>query len=458
LLLDPAVALDLGYQLSVAGFAALTAASLWARRSLPRDLRGFRRKIITELTVSVMATVTTAPLVAWHFGRVSLVAPVTNLLAGPIVAIMQPALFLALVLAPYRAAAQVAASGARVFVRALDWVAAAGSAVPGGSVIVAPSFAVAVLGGVAAVGLLAAAAAKRQARTWLAMGGVAFVAMVWWPVVPKATGGLELHMIDVGQGDAIAIRTPLGRWIVVDAGGGRSGGDAGRRIVVPYLRRIGGDVALFVMTHPHDDHVGGAANLVTLLNPTEVRDAAFAGTSASYREALVAMRDRGVAWGRIRPGDSVNVDGVVVTYLAPDSAWTAALKDPNLASAVVRVRFGRVRILLTGDAEAPEEEWLLQHAAASLGADVLKVAHHGSATSSRPSFLDAVRPTVALVSVAAHNRYGHPSAAVMDTLRAHGIDVERTDRRGTIVLRTNLDGTALFDGPRVIPLRPRDTP
>ena len=453
LLLDPFVALDLGYQLSVAGFAALTAASLWSRRALPRGLRGLRRKVVADLAVSVLATVVTAPLVAWTFGRISLIAPLTNLAAGPVVALMQPALFLALVLAPFGAAAQVAATGARVFVRALDWVAVAGSAVPGGSIIAAPSLAVAVLGGVAAVGAVGAAASRRRARSFGILAVGAFVAMVWWPIVPTAPHGLELHMIDVGQGDAIALRTPRGRWIVVDAGGGRAGGDAGRRIVLPYLRRIGGDVALFVMTHPHDDHVGGAAALITLLKPGEVRDAAFAGTSPSYREALVAARDRGVPWHRVHPGDSTNIDGVQVTYLAPDSIWTAGLKDPNLASAVVLVRFGDVRILLTGDAEAPEEAWLVAHRSRQLRADVLKVGHHGSRTSTGSAFLDAVDPSLALVSVGARNRYGHPSGPVLDTLARRGIAVARTDRRGTIVLATNADGTALIDGTHAVPLR-----
>ena len=453
LVLDPFVALDLGYQLSVAGFAALTAASLWARRTLPHGWRGMRRKVATDLAVSVLATIVTAPLVAWTFGRISLIAPLTNLAAGPVVALMQPALFLALVLAPFGSIAHVAATGARLFVGALDWVATSGSAVPGGSIIAAPSLAVAVLGGVAAAGVVGAAASRRHAHACAVLAVAAFAAMVWWPIVPTAPHGLELHMIDVGQGDAIALRTPRGRWIVVDAGGGRLSGDPGRRIVVPYLRRLGGDVALFVMTHPHDDHVGGAAALITLLKPADVRDAAFAGTSLSYREALIAARDRAVPWHRVHPGDSTQIDGVTVSYLAPDSAWTATLTDPNLASAIVLVRFGDVRILLTGDAEAPEEEWLLQHAPRALRADVLKVAHHGSRTSTGATFLDAVNPSLALVSVGAHNRYGHPSRAVLDTLARRGIAVARTDRRGNVVLTTNIDGTALYDGTRPVPLR-----
>ena len=440
-LLDPRTALNLGYQLSVIGFAAITAAAIWTRRELPAELRGIRRTLVNDFVVATVAAFASAPLVAWHFARISLIAPFSNMVAAPIVAVMQPALFLAMVLAPFGSVAQVAADGARVLVRALDAVAYAAAAVPGGSVVSAPSLTAAILCGVAAAGVLAAASARRERARWLIVAGLATVAVAWNPILPASARGMEIHMIDVGQGDAIAIRTPRGRWVVVDAGGGRGSRHSGRRIVVPYLRRLGGDVAMLVMTHPHDDHVGGAAALISVMRPDDIRDAAFAGTSASYREALVAARTGGVPWGRIRPGDSVGVDGVVVTFLAPDSAWTASLRDPNLASAMMLVRYGSVRALLTGDAEAPEEAWLLANTGVSLGAHILKVAHHGSATGTTGALLAAVQPDVALISVGAGNRYRHPSVSVLDSLAVRGIRVARTDLLGTIVVRTDVAGT-----------------
>jgi competence protein ComEC len=147
-------------------------------------------------------------------------------------------------------------------------------------------------------------------------------------------------------------------------------------------------------------------------------------------------------WQRVHPEDSLVVDGVVFRFLGPDSAWTAGLSDPNLASTIVLVRAGEVRVLLVGDAERPEEDWLLARYGDSLRADVLKVGHHGSSTSSSDAFLAAVRPRVALVSVGLGNSYGHPSPDVMATLAARGAQVLRTDRLGTIVVRT--DGRRLL--------------
>jgi competence protein ComEC len=253
---------------------------------------------------------------------------------------------------------------------------------------------------------------------------------------------MELHMIDVGQGDALALRTPRGRWILFDAGRVWKGGDAGRSSVIPYIRRRGGIVEAFVLSHPHDDHVGGAASVLEGLRPRRYLDAAYAGGSDAYRASLAVAARRSIVWERVHPGDSLVVDDVTLRILAPDSAWTAGLDDANDASAVVVAEFGASRFLLTGDAETAEEAWLVRAAGAGLRADVLKVAHHGSRTSTSPAFLAAVRPRVALISVGAGNRYGHPGARVLEDLAAAGAIVLRTDRSGSVVVRS--DGQDLF--------------
>ena len=198
---------------------------------------------------------------------------------------------------------------------------------------------------------------------------------------------------------------------------------------------------MLVLTHPHADHIGGAASVLRALRPRELRDPSYAEGSAIYRDVLREAATSGVRWQRVRVGEHVDVDGVEIEFLAPDSAWTASLSDPNEASTVVRVRYGSVRFLLTGDAERREEAWLLSNARGSLAADVLKVGHHGSITSSTAAFVDAVGPRVALVSVGAANVYGHPSADVMRRLADAGATVLRTDQLGTVVLRT--DGTTI---------------
>src|SRR5690606_8962634 len=218
--------------------------------------------------------------------------------------------------------------------------------------------------------------------------------------------------------------------VLVDAGASWPGGDEGRRTVVPYLSRRGGRIEAFVLSHPDADHVGGAAAVIERLKPRLFWDGAYVSPSAPYRLALRSARERGVEWRRVSAGDSLVLDGVVITVLSPDPVWLAEGPSSNDASVVVRVRFGAVRFLLVGDAESAQESWLLRRDRAALAADVLKIGHHGSRTSTAVEFLDAVGPRVAVVSVGAGNRFGHPAPEVVARLTARGIPLWRTDRLG----------------------------
>ena len=439
-LLAPRTVVDLGWQLSVLGMAGLVASGALARRWIRTGRGTWRAQLTRALLASVVACVVTGPLVAWHFGRLSLVAPVANLLASPIIAVLQPTLFLALALTPVPALERFAADAAAPMLWALDVVASTASGVPYASVGVSPSLATAAIAASCALALIIACVSRHPGRG-LVLASASLATMAWWPLAPAGARGIELHMIDVGQGDAIALRTPRGRWIIVDAGRAWRGGDAGRAIVIPYVRRYGGSVAAFILSHPHADHAGGAATLVRALRPGLFWDGAYVGTSETYHDALTAARGAGVAWERVRPGHRRVIDEVELEFLAPDSAWTRQLDDPNEASVVVRARYRAVRFLLVGDAERAEERWLLARDSLALRAEVLKVGHHGSMTSTTEDFLRAVRPAVALVSVGSGNTYGHPNVQVLASLAASGATVLRTDRLGSIVVRT--DGTAL---------------
>ncbi|MEP6836287.1 MAG: DNA internalization-related competence protein ComEC/Rec2 [Gemmatimonas sp.] len=460
----PDVVLDLGWQLSVSGMASLVAARAImsrVRNSTPaiapphaslhrkrwqrvkraivawlKSLDGWRWTLTRELITGTIASLVTAPIVAWYFGRISIIAPLSNIAASPVIAFLQPALFLALVLAPFHSVAQVAADACIVPLALLDWIAGTAARVPHAALHVAPTMLSAVALGIATAAIVRGTAARRPTRYVLLAVGAVCVA-VWWPMVSHGNGQVELHMIDVGQGDAIAIRTPKGRWILVDAGRSWNGGDAGRRVVVPYVRRLGGDIAAFILSHPHDDHVGGAASVVQALHPATWWEPAYVGTSPTYRSALMAVRAQHIPWHRAHPGDTLRIDDVLIRALAPDSAWTATQTDPNLASVVVMIEYKNVRWLLTGDAEIEEEAWLVNRWGDALHADILKAGHHGSKTSSSRVFLDAVQPGVALISVGADNTYGHPSPSTLVEFERRGIQVLRTDRDGPIVVRTD---------------------
>lgn len=435
-LYEPRNVLSLGYQLSVAGMAGLTASASITRRWIAPRVEGWRLSVSNQLLPSIIATIVTAPLIAWYFGRLSLVGPVSNVLASPVITILQPMLFLAM-LFPVDGAAQFVADGCVPLLHVFEGIAARMAALPYASVQVTPSLLTTLLCGVAIAALVAAASARFTIRPVL-LAGLALGGALWHPLVPPPSRReIELHMLDVGQGDALALRTTRGNWILFDAGRAWRTGDAGRAVIIPYLARRGGKLAAFVLSHPHNDHVGGAATVVRALRPRTFYDPGFVAPTGSYAAALASATKSGTSWTRVRPGDSLAVDGLVVNFLAPDSAWASTLTDPNEASTIARVRFGAVRFLLVGDAEKELEQWLLANDSLDLRADVLKVAHHGSSTSTTDRFLSATRARVALISVGKDNGYRHPSPAVVERLERSGAVVYRTDQLGTVVVSTD---------------------
>lgn len=476
--IDPLIVTDLGWQLSVGGMAALVAARAlrrrwrrWAMRHRPGRRaslyragiaprwpasivntvmnivmhiaawlgrrRGVGGWFVQEIFTGVVATVVTAPVIAWTFGRLSLIAPLSNLPGGAIIALLQPALFLALLVTPIPGAAAFVADATQPLMALLDGLAAFTAAVPGAVLPVTPSLATVIGAGAAAACLVRGSASPRATRWWLG-GAAALVTSLWLSLLRGGSGTLEMHVLDVGQGDAIALRTPRGRWVVVDAGPRWQGGDAARRVMIPWVRRRGGEVALFVLSHAHDDHAGGAATFVRALRPTLWWEPAFVTTSPGYRDALDAVAQSGTRWERVRPGAALHLDGVTFTVLAPDSIWTAAQHDANETSVVLRVDYGAHRFLLTGDAEREEETWLgTRWPPEMLRADVLKVGHHGSRTSSSAAFLDAVMPRLAVVSLGAGNRYGHPATETVEAFLERGVPLLRTDHEGTVIVRSN---------------------
>ena len=433
-LVEPDTVRDLGYQLSMAGIVGLVAAGHAAERVVPRGLTGWRNVLAGNALTTMLACMATLPIAAYAFGRTSMIAPVSNLVMSPLVTLLQPALFLSLALAPFEPVARLVADGASLLLDLFSLGAAIFAAVPHATLEVGFT----TLGGcslvVACVAALTAAVQSYPGRALvLALGATAV--LVWQAVIPYDRP-VELHMIDVGQGDALGLRARDGSWVLFDTGDSWRSGDAGERFVIPYLKRRGGKVRAIVLSHAHDDHVGGAATVLKRMRPDLFLDGGYVTSSSGYSAALAAAQRYRIRWVRTRPGDSLVVPGATIRLLAPDSAWAARLGDPNEASVVARIEAAGWRALMTGDAESGEEAWLVQtYGARGLAADLLKVGHHGSATSTGPALLAAVNPRVALVSVGEGNTYGHPSLDVMRALEKQHAHVFRSDQDGSVVVR-----------------------
>lgn len=252
---------------------------------------------------------------------------------------------------------------------------------------------------------------------------------------------LTVTFLDVGQGDAAVIETPGGHTILVDTGGVKENGDDEARLVVaPFLKHLGvRAIDAILLTHPHADHIGGAPTLIDRFPVGMLMDDGQTTDEPLVGRARQEARNHGVAYRPAERGEELDCgDGVRLSLLAPTPKEVEG--PPNDASIVVRLTYGKTTFLLTGDAEAPEEEDM-ERDREPLGCDVLKVGHHGSDTSSTPEFLAEAHPRIAIISVGAHNRYGHPSEAVVERLRADGAQVFRTDVDGAVTCES--DGQAI---------------
>jgi len=444
--LDPLALLDAGFQLSFAGVGGLCLVRPLVLRRLPgRWLEeGWRRALTDSLVSSVAAFATTAPIVAYHFGQSAPISILANLPAIPLASLALVGIAAALALEPIAGpVARLLADGAAGCLDLLGWVADVAARVPGGHFAVPrPSVPVWLIAGFAAAATLRLASRMRPVfRGVLATGAVAVVLMLAPLGAMAGGGGLELAFLDVGQGDAVALRTPAGRWVLIDAGPLEERYDAGERRVLPYLRARGARrVEALVLTHPHADHVGGAAAVMRGMPVGRVVDPGLAFASPVYLDVLRTAQGTGAGWVAARQDRVLRIDGVELVVLWPTVASLDSPEDANDISAVVQIRYGAFRALLTGDAPAWVEERLVERYGAALESQVLKAGHHGSRTSTSDLFLTSVRPRLAVLSCGRRNRYGHPAPETVDRLRRAAIRTARTDLDGTVLLRVDPGG------------------
>ena len=240
---------------------------------------------------------------------------------------------------------------------------------------------------------------------------------------------ITVKFIDVGQADSCLIITANNDAILIDAGEDR---DAEAIIEVLNEYELE-NIDLMVLTHPHADHIGGAQTILETYTVEEVMMCSFVATSKLFNNLITTMENQDLLVTQATVGLEKSIDGVELFVVGVDSNP----KDNNNSSIVMKVTYGTVDIIFTGDAEVPTEEIILENNF-DLKAEVLKVWHHGSDTSTSDSFLDAINPKVAVISVGEENKYNHPSDVVLTKLQDKGVQVYRTDELSTVTME--IDG------------------
>jgi competence protein ComEC len=274
--------------------------------------------------------------------------------------------------------------------------------------------------------------AMRLPAAWRALGVPLLLPVLLWQAPRPPPGEFELLAADVGQGNAVLVRTAA-HTLVYDAGPAYSReADAGQRVLVPLLRALGEQVDTLVLSHRDSDHTGGAAAILRMQPQARLLSSLEAG------HPLQALR----AAERCLAGQHWRWDGVRFEVLHPGPADYAAPGKPNALRCVLRVGNARVQVLLAGDIEKPQELALAAAAPQALRAHLLLVPHHGSRTSSSDAFLDAVQPALAVAQAGYRNRFGHPAAEVVARYAAHGIPLLASPACGALGWRSQAPAQA----------------
>jgi competence protein ComEC len=450
---SPADAMRPALLLSVLATAALVGAARPQTRLLfDADARPFARTLETvrEATLaSVRTTLATAPLVVWCFEGVPLVGIAANLALVPVgsFVLLPLAALHALVATLLPFAAPLTAAPLETCTRAFLAACEAFAAIPFGRGL--PPLSVPQgLALAATCGLLFAVRTWRDRLLVLAAGALALCAAELHLRATEAPRGvLRATFLDVGQGDAALLDLPDGSLMLVDAGGAPRGGpDPGLRAIVPLLRaRRREAVDVLVITHPHPDHYGGAKAVLDHVRVREVWDGGQGRAEAPDGEASRLLAEAQRRGARLRGPEALCDAPRYFGAARVEVLWPCphfdTLLEPNDNSLVLRVTLGAHTLLLAGDVEREAERALVRNHAARLRADVLKVPHHGSRTSSGRAFLRAVRPRHAVVSAGRGNGFGHPHAEVLERLGRIGARVLRLDRLGGVIARS--DGRTL---------------
>jgi competence protein ComEC len=461
---NPYVLWDVGFQLSFSATAGLIwltpplerVAERWLAVLIgPQHVRGAMQLLSEALLVTLAAQIATGPLIVYHFGRLSVISLLTNLLILPV----QPMVMLAGGLATlvgmiWLPAGQVLGWLAWLPLAWTVWVVNWTAAAPLALVTFghfSPWLLAAMYAGLAALVWWASRARPdgeketypassgglSSATRLMFAGGVVSVALVWLAAASLPDGRLHVAFLDVGQGDAIFITTPGGHQILIDGGPSATTTlwEMGRHM--PFWDR---SLDVVVNTHPDADHLAGLPEVLRRYQVSQIMLPDVGNDTSLYAAWEEALAEEGAALVTAQAGARLSLgDGVRAEVLHPGAV--PAGDNLNDHSVVLRVGLGHISFLLPGDIEAEVERNLVMDGAA-LGATVLKASHHGSGTSSCEIFVTAVDPQVAVISVGADNRFGHPASEVLTRYAEHSIPVLRTDEVGCIEFIT--DGERLW--------------
>lgn len=436
MIFDPRIIFDIGFQLS---FCAT-----WALLYLCPILEG--KNIPKVVAVALAPVIATFPIILFNFSQISVFALIVNLLVMPWIEMLTILGFiLALAGTGSSVLSQMLGFPILIIIKVIDNIVNVFSGVPFSAVYISQPMFVFFIAYYACLIYITEFIKGQKLfclnKKNIVLSCLIFLAgFIWNAALMPANGiganSLSLSIIDVGQGDSIFIKSPSGNTMLIDGGEKANGFDAGRYSVAPFLRKQGiNRIDIVALTHPHNDHLGGLLYILSEMQVGMVLDTGYPYTSKCYMDFLNLIAQKKISYRLARAGQNITLgDNITCEVLWPREE---ALKEDNInnCSIILRVCYKNFSMLLMGDAGFDaEEELLADFIPRTL---ILKVGHHGSSTATSASFLDALRPEAAVISVGLNNKFHHPHGKTLERLKDAGVKVFRTDQNGTVDIFTD---------------------
>ncbi|MEX0771270.1 MAG: DNA internalization-related competence protein ComEC/Rec2 [Balneolaceae bacterium] len=441
LILQPNGIYQIGFQLSFAAVTVILLTLPVIYPMIPNNWRrGFRGKWLMVVSISFVVQWGLYPILVHYFHEYSLIGPLANALVVPVLAGVVPFSLILLFLFDFWPAGvlwlNLPNQGSLHYIHSVadvlgEWQGSWIEAAPSGGWIFMIWFLLFAL----------LSSSRIPALRWKILIGLLFVFFLYQiQVLSKrmSPSKLEVAVLDVGQGDAIFIKTPAGKNWMIDTGRGSSDSNSGEQVILPYLKSKGVKrLHAVILTHPHADHLGGMKSLIEEIQIDTIYQNGYPYRSVLYEDFLRQSKEAGIPLKALKSGQILQPDPSIRMYILGPVNTGEPAASPNDHSVVLKLVYHQTSWLFPGDAEKVQEERLVKRYGDFLRSDFLKIAHHGSQTSSHQLFLRKVHPSVAAGSLAFRNSYGHPHPDAIRRLKQYLDDLYFTSLEGGLIFESD---------------------
>jgi len=441
LIIQPTQLFEIGFQLSFSAVLIILLIMPQAQSLIPQKIRyNWRGGFLTIILISIIVQVGLLPLLTFYFGEFSFAGPAANALVVPLLSLAVPVGLAGSLL--YAVVPEISAWMIVPVEWVLHWIGSValffGEELTGYVEIREPSAWLFVMW---LAGILGVAGLKYPEVRWkmLILLFICLNLILLDGITEKRSSPrLTVTVLDVGQGDAIHIKTPGGKHFLVDTGRWSPMGNSGESVLIPYLNHFGiKELDGVILSHPHADHIGGLPSIMREIPLHTIYHSDYPYDSRLYEEYNSLAIELGIPIENLFSGDVIELDPLIRIFVLGPERGTAPDRNPNNHSLSFRLQYGETSFLFTGDAEVNQERQLAERYGDFLDVNWLKTGHHGSRTSSTEIFIEQVKPEIAVTSLAFHNRFRHPNREAVMNIKNSGAKKYFTSLSGALIFSSD---------------------